>query len=47
LIVSDYLDQIGDSSRILNPKDPFQQAQDKLLVERFNLVIQHLIYPLY
>jgi glutathione S-transferase len=46
LIVSDYLDQIGDSSRILNPKDPFQQAQDKLLVERFNLVIQHFIYPL-
>jgi len=38
LIVSDYLDEIGDSAKVLHPKDPFQKAKDKLLVERFNMV---------
>lgn len=38
LIVSDYLDESGDSSRMLHPKDQFQKAKDRLFVERFNLV---------
>jgi glutathione S-transferase len=38
LIVSDYLDEIGDSSKVLHPKCSYQKAKDRLLVERFNLV---------
>jgi glutathione S-transferase len=38
LIVADYLDEVGDKSKILHPKDTFQKAKDRLLVERFNLV---------
>lgn len=38
LIVADFLDEIGDSSKSLYPKCPYQKAKDKLLVERFNLV---------
>lgn len=38
LIVADYLDESGDSSRMLHPKDQFQKAKDRLFVECFNLV---------
>jgi glutathione S-transferase len=38
LIVADYLDEVGDKSKMLHPKDSFQKAKDRLLVERFNLV---------
>ncbi|XP_059468421.1 pyrimidodiazepine synthase-like isoform X2 [Neocloeon triangulifer] len=42
LIVSEYLDEIGDSTRPLQSKDPFQRSRDKMLMERFNMVINPL-----
>ncbi|CAB3387953.1 Hypothetical predicted protein [Cloeon dipterum] len=42
LIVSEYLDEIGDASRPLQSSDPFQKAKDKLLADKFSQVISAL-----
>jgi len=47
LIAADYLDEIGDSSKVLHPKDAFLKAKDRLLVERFGSVCTNIFFILF
>lgn len=46
LITADYLDEVYPSPYLLNSTDPFRKAQDRILIEMFNMVHSNL-YKLY
>lgn len=43
LITCDYLDEVYPSSPMLNSTDPFRKAQDRILIEMFNEVLNNFV----
>lgn len=38
LITADYLDEVYPNPCLLNSPDPYRKAQDRILIEMFNMV---------